>query len=774
MGRSEHEIASEILGVAIEKDHDAALKYIRKKCEGNESLLRTVLELYETIMEEDSHKPHTEQEFSKRLQVKDDQTRSQIIGSWTRVIFGNRRNRLIVLLLSLILLLVIGVLLEGRMRSNIVEYERQRMESHLRANYNTLQKWAMFNYRRIESLSKLPEIIQLTKKADSLVDATNGYDVLLEEDLNSELRGFFMKNSVFNYSSYASLLHKEDARVMLASGTRPNHLDTVFCGARLKGYVYDSYNRMIHDPKPTFIKPIFDYNVTFEFTEREDSGVAIVFLSPIFDHGTEDVLGYLGYSLNPEDDFSDILNIGEFGESGETYAFDEFGYMISKGRFAEDLKNTALLKHERRKSTIYTIQLREPGGDVMEGFEPDTPMESRPFTKAVQAAFKADNSEEAIVFGEIMKPYQDYRGIEVVGAWMWLPEYDLGIISEIDAEEAFQNLRYFHLIFGGLYFVVVVLSILLYHSNVRIALIGKKAEGFKKLGQYRLLNKLGEGGFGEVYKAEHMFLKTPVAIKILKREFIGTDMLDRFEKEVKTTSSLHHPNTVRVFDYGTSNQGQFYYVMEYLNGVSLDKIVQMGDVPASRGIHILLNVCYSLQEAHNRGLIHRDVKPANIMVCNQGGALDIVKLLDFGLVKNVDTSISQQTQINRIGGTPMFMAPERLRDPFNTDQKVDIYSIGAVGLYMFSGRYVVELISQQMLSGQETISGEIGQVLHTRKDVPTRLLGLLLDCIHFEPARRPAEMQLLIDDLESLAKEYPWGNKEAHDWWKKYDIYSVN
>ena len=185
MSKSEHEIVSEILGVALEKDHDAALDYIRKRCEGNEPLLQSVLELYNAVMEEEgSHNPNSEDGFSKRLHVKDDQTTSEIIGSWTRVVFGNRRNRLLVLLASLILLMVIGIFLEGRIRNSIVEYERQRMKSHLRANYNAMQKWALYNYRRIESLSKLPEIVELARKADSLVDVTNGYDILLTEDLN--------------------------------------------------------------------------------------------------------------------------------------------------------------------------------------------------------------------------------------------------------------------------------------------------------------------------------------------------------------------------------------------------------------------------------------------------------------------------------------------------------------------------------------------------------------------------------------------------------------
>lgn len=159
------------------------------------------------------------------------------------------------------------------------------------------------------------------------------------------------------------------------------------------------------------------------------------------------------------------------------------------------------------------------------------------------------------------------------------------------------------------------------------------------------------------------------------------------------------------------------------------------------------------------------------MLCNQGGYYDLIKVLDFGLVKNLDATASEQTQINRIGGTPMFMSPERLRDPFNADQRVDIYSIGAIGIYMLSGQYVVELVSQKMLGGEDTLSGNIKASIFERNDLPDDLKLLLMKCIHFEVNKRPADIDEVINSLEELSTDHLWTKENARDWWINYDIY---
>jgi serine/threonine-protein kinase len=234
----------------------------------------------------------------------------------------------------------------------------------------------------------------------------------------------------------------------------------------------------------------------------------------------------------------------------------------------------------------------------------------------------------------------------------------------------------------------------------------------RKLGQYTLEEKLGEGGMGVVYRASHAMLRRPTAVKLLLPDRAGKDALTRFEREVQRTAMLTHPNTVTVFDYGRTTSGVFYYAMELLEGASLDEIVEVdGAQPEERVIHLLEQVAASLAEAHDAGLIHRDVKPGNILVVDRGGISDLVKVVDFGLVKVVGgtansgaTAEPALTVADAITGTPLYIAPETLLDPNAVDARVDLYAVGAVGYWLLTGSHVfggssiVEVCAHHLLS----------------------------------------------------------------------------
>lgn len=283
-----------------------------------------------------------------------------------------------------------------------------------------------------------------------------------------------------------------------------------------------------------------------------------------------------------------------------------------------------------------------------------------------------------------------------------------------------------------------------------------------QLGQYLLEDKIGEGGMGVVYRASHAMLRRPCAIKLLTGS--SGHAAERFEREVQITARLTHPNTVAVFDYGRTPDGVFYYAMEYLEGITLQDLVNdFGALPASRVVHILTQVCGALEEAHANGLVHRDIKPANIMLTERGRVPDVVKVLDFGLVKENERSDPALSNVNAILGTPQYMAPEAILDPTKVDARTDLYALGATAYFMltgdhvFDGTNVVEVCSQHLHQAPVPPSTR-------RPDVPASLEKIVLACLAKKPTDRPADAATLAELL--LGCDVPtWTRADARAWW---------
>jgi serine/threonine-protein kinase len=290
----------------------------------------------------------------------------------------------------------------------------------------------------------------------------------------------------------------------------------------------------------------------------------------------------------------------------------------------------------------------------------------------------------------------------------------------------------------------------------------------RRFGQYVLERKLGEGGMGEVYQARHGMMRRPSAIKLLRAELAGEKSLVRFEREVQLTARLTHPNTITIFDYGRTQDGVFYYAMELLDGATLERIVAtFGAQPPGRVVRTLSMACSALSEAHGIGLIHRDIKPANIMLCTRGGEHDVVKVLDFGLVKEIDVEPETKlTGATAITGTPQYLAPESIRDPDSVDARTDIYSLGAVAYYLlagsevFDGKSVVEVVSQHLLQAPDPFSKR-------GVAVPPDLEAVVLACLEKDPERRPQTALELKRRLEACGVE-PWDGDRARAWWNEH------
>ena len=296
-----------------------------------------------------------------------------------------------------------------------------------------------------------------------------------------------------------------------------------------------------------------------------------------------------------------------------------------------------------------------------------------------------------------------------------------------------------------------------------------EARDARRLGQYTLEQKLGAGGMGVVYRASHALLRRPTAVKLLASDAADDQSIARFEREVQRTAELTHPNTITIFDYGHTPDGVFYYAMELLDGSTLDDIVSCtGPQPAGRVVHTLRRVASALAEAHDVGLIHRDVKPANVMLCLQGGLSDTPKILDFGLVKEIDKQTSSSlTSANTITGTPQYLPPEAILAPESVDARTDLYALGAVGYFMLCGEHV--------FSGMSIVE-VCGHHLHTEPTPPSERLGielpsdleaLLMQCLKKDPEARPQSARALFDALGECQVER-WTSSDATDWWARH------
>jgi eukaryotic-like serine/threonine-protein kinase len=291
------------------------------------------------------------------------------------------------------------------------------------------------------------------------------------------------------------------------------------------------------------------------------------------------------------------------------------------------------------------------------------------------------------------------------------------------------------------------------------------------LNQYRLGRKLGGGGMGEVYLAEHQLLKRPCAIKLIRSDLVGNHRIfARFEREVRATAQLSHWNTIEIFDYGRNDNGAFFYVMEYLPGLSLAELVERyGPMQPARVIYLLRQACDALDEAHEAGLVHRDIKPANLMAAYRGGRYDVAKLLDFGLVKTLaeDEKAPHLSREGTVTGSPLYMAPEQIMRSSEPDRRSDIYGLGAVAYFMLTGYppFQAESPMEVMIAH---VRDTVTPPSQRRPEVPADLERIVLRCLAKNPRDRYHDTPSLALDLERCADAVNWSPKHAATWWQDH------
>ncbi len=660
-----------------------------------------------------------------------------------------------------LMVLAVLVVVGWQLRASVKAALRENLESVLLTTLKTervaVQNWGRMQQSQAESALANKQITALIRLlvANAKPDATSLELLNLPQaaELGREL-GPLLKTH--DYKGYVVL---ENSGRIVAS----NHNE--LAGIVLSNEEMTFIRKKVFAGQPMLLPPVKSKAMLPDRYDVVRLGVPTMFAAaPVFGESGE-IVAALGFRIQPETEFTKILEIAQIGTTGETYAFNRDGLMLSNSRFEDDLHRIGLLR--KGEDATLTISLLDPGVDLTIESRPKAAQSEQPPTHMATAA--PDGREHVDIDG-----HRDYRGVPVVGAWQWLENEGFGIATKVDVSEANQTLDIISRAFWGLYALLAVASLAMLVSMVRAnrlaAQVQLDAIELKRLGQYTLEEKLGEGGMGVVYRAKHAMLLRPTAVKFLDSSKANEKSVARFEREVQLTGQLNHPNTIAIYDYGRTPEGVFYYAMEFLDGLDLQTLVgRHGPQPEGRVIHILKQVCGSLAEAHSIGLIHRDVKPANILLNVRGGMFDVVKLLDFGLVKLVDNSSEAQvTKAGGVVGTPMYMSPEAYQSPETVDARTDLYAVGAVGYFLltgeppFLGESMLDILKHQVETVPDAPSKRLGQ------PVSPELEQLLLRCLSKSPADRPATAYEIIAELDRIPAANSWTEAHARYWWRRY------
>ncbi len=510
------------------------------------------------------------------------------------------------------------------------------------------------------------------------------------------------------------------------------------------------------------------------FADTASDNPAARFVSPFYLSDARVVSGFASRAPHDTHLFTSVsiealsrsMIAARAGDSAETYAVDAQGRMITESRFAEQLRLAGLLR-PTEDSTTLRVEVRDPGVDLTAGERTGTLRQNQPWTRMARSLLEGRSSQD-------VDGYRDYRGVWVVGAWQWVPTLGIGIATEMDRDEALHSIGVLNkrlliliAVLGGLGAAVSVIAL------TAVALRRRAASALARIdamGQYQIVRKLGEGGMGTVYLAQHAFLRRPTALKVLRADRSDPSALARFEREVQATSELHHPNTIVVYDYGRADDGSFFYAMEYLEGLDLDELVaNHGPLPPARVVHFLIQACGSLAEAHSRGLVHRDIKPSNLFACNRPGVFDVLKVLDFGIVKEDQTGQRSITHASTIMGTPEFMSPEMFDRAREVGAPSDIYSLGATAYYLLTAHPVFDTTTLAEACSAHLMHEPVRPSIRLGHEIDPELEEVVLACLEKAPGSRPASAARLLELLLSLRNAKDWTQADAAAFWRSVD-----
>tara|TARA_R110002049_G_scaffold46487_1_gene135192 strand:- start:150286 stop:152427 length:2142 start_codon:yes stop_codon:yes gene_type:complete len=669
-----------------------------------------------------------------------------------------RRNRwLSAVAVVTMVLAVLGTILIGwQVRKSIRELTRQSLKSTLATTVIAIESWLGERRDDAEQLCAHPDV---NRRCVDMLERDEHVGAAVEDSpAESEMVARLGKAIEQQWLSpqYLGWVLVDFSGQVVASA------EDALVGQQLP-FPSDAIHR-IETGESTVCRPLASPVAIAGSSQPIQKGDAIMLAIAPVRRGVRPV-GALGVILDPTDQFSHILASAHTGDTDETYAFDRAGMMISTCRFESQLRAAGVLPSDPQVTSPLHVRLVDPGVDLTRQQALPTDWQPRGMTLMADQATRGATGEDIL-------GYNGYRGVPVVGAWRWLHSYNFGVATEMDVAEAYGPMRLLRNSFLGLFALLggcvasmlALANVLLRGTSSRSGL-----DDHRRLGQYELGELIGSGGMGSVYHGKHQMLRRDVAVKVLEGENVNSKTLSRFEREVQLTSQLQHPNTIEIYDYGRSHDGAFYYVMEYVDGLSLQELVQQfGRQPPGRVIDLLVQICRSLAEAHAASIVHRDVKPANVLITARAGIYDLVKVVDFGLVKQINRETVQLTQSDAITGSPQFMSPEAIRDASSVDMRSDLYSVGAIGYFLLTGGGMFESDSaadvcvKQLNDEPERPERIVGEPL------PDDLQNVLMSCLRKNPDDRPSSVVELADALSQCIDTDRWAESDKSQWWDDF------
>jgi hypothetical protein len=362
--------------------------------------------------------------------------------------------------------------------------------------------------------------------------------------------------------------------------------------------------------------------------------------------------------------------------------------------------------------------------------------------------------------------------LSAVFTYVFVPEAQdywrqVGSASDLGEVVALRN----HLVLGTT--GTVILAFVAYVASRTLYTLRQAAHEAERLGNYFIEDELGAGGMGQVYRARHSLIRRPTAVKVMQASGEeGLAAIQRFEREVQLSATLTHPNTITIYDFGHTPDNRFYYAMEYLEGLDIQKLVdRFGPMGSARAVFILTQACGALAEAHERGIVHRDIKPSNIYLTHRGGLYDFVKVLDFGLAKQI--SDPQAVSLTKTGiavGTPRYISPEAIKGAENIDARSDIYCLGAVAYFMITGRPLFDSTSSAELLIDHLKTTPIRPSQVSELPISPQLEDVVMKCVEKSPDDRIQTAGALERALSEIPFEQPWTQAKAHEWWELHGL----